>query len=292
MLAEHPEISPARPKEPGFFAFEDIHAKGFDWYHSLFDFDPKRHAYRLEASTDYTKAPFVDGVWARMKARRNARYKLIYIMRHPLRRLESHARHVQIARKELGQIVSPAHHHSLEHGLSLPSLAMTEYARQIDIYSEARTAGNLYLTTLEELKAEPSRIMAEIYAFLNLPALPDTNTALRKNAAKATPRTVRRSWEKLSTNTTLISASKLILGKSVRERIKTLFVREIEVTGRYRFTPEEEIAIMYLLKGDLERLQNLYDGDLKRIWDLGRFRELFESRSGGGDTLTATGNRV
>ena len=29
-LAQHPQIAPAHPKEPGFFAFEDVNAQGLD----------------------------------------------------------------------------------------------------------------------------------------------------------------------------------------------------------------------------------------------------------------------
>ena len=87
VLASHSQIAPAHPKEPGFFAFEPIWQKGYDWYHTLFDFDPARHRYRLEASTDYTKAPFVTGVWERMQAEPGKRFKLIYVMRDPVTRM-------------------------------------------------------------------------------------------------------------------------------------------------------------------------------------------------------------
>ena len=67
-LAQHPAIAPCTPKEPGFFAFEEVWAQGFDWYESLFHFDPHVHRFALDGSTDYTKRPFCDGVAARLAA--------------------------------------------------------------------------------------------------------------------------------------------------------------------------------------------------------------------------------
>jgi hypothetical protein len=103
LLARHPAIAPARNKEPGFFAFEEVFALGFGWYDALFAFDPARHRYGLEGSTDYTKHPFCTGVAERLIASAPRRFRLIYLMRHPLRRIESHARHAQLTRREVGR---------------------------------------------------------------------------------------------------------------------------------------------------------------------------------------------
>ena len=162
VLAQHPEIAPASNKEPGFFAFEDIHAQGYDWFDGLFDFDPDQHRYRLEASTDYTKTPFVTGVLERTTAREEGEVKLIYIMRHPLRRLESHARHTERTRREVGQIISPRPSHSLEAGLSPVSLATSAYATQLKPYAAAREAGQLHCLTLEALKGAPEPTLVNL----------------------------------------------------------------------------------------------------------------------------------
>lgn len=267
MLADHPQIAPAKPKEPGFFAFPDIYAKGFAWYHSLFAFDPGQHRYRLEASTDYTKAPFVTGVWDRMQARPGARYKLIYIMRHPLRRIESHARHVQLKKKEIGQQITARTDHGLDNGVSLASLAMTRYAHQLDGFGAAHAAGDLFVTTLEDLKAAPDQVMAQLCGFLDLPLPPPAQKAPQANAAKDKVK-MHGSWGRLTGNPALLALGKLLMPQSLRDRIKARFVHKVSLEGRFTLTPAEEAAISDQLRADLARLQAHYGVDVDRVWGL------------------------
>lgn len=264
MLAEHPQIAPATPKEPGFFAFEDIHARGFEWYHGLFDFDPARHRYRLDGSTDYTKAPFVTGVWERMTARKGARYKLVYIMRHPLRRIESHARHVQWTRKELGQILSTKADHGLDHGVSLPSLAMTQYARQLAPFREVWAAGDLFVMTLEELKARPETVMPALWAFLDLDPLPE-KAAAHENAGAQKTRVVD-GWAALGRMGWLMSLGRTLLPQGARETIKGWFRRDVKLSGRFRLSSEEEQALWHLLEPDMRVLEDDYRVEVSQLW--------------------------
>jgi len=263
MLADHPQIAPAHPKEPGFFAFPEIYAKGFDWYHSLFAFDPAQHRYRLEASTDYTKAPFVTGVWDRMQARPGARYKLIYIMRHPLRRIESHARHVQLKKKEIGQQITARQDHGLDNGVSLESLAMSRYAHQLDAYAGA----DLFVTTLEDIKATPDQVMAALCDFLDLPLPPPRQAAPQANAAKDKVQ-MHGSWARITGNPVLLALGKILMPQGLRDRIKARFLQKVSLEGRFALTPAEEAALRDQLRDDLAALQTRYGVDVDRLWGL------------------------
>lgn len=265
LLAQHPQVAPAHPKEPGFFAFNDINARGFGWYHDLFDFDPKQHKYRLDGSTDYTKAPFVTGVWDRMKARPNARYKLIYIMRDPIKRLQSHARHVQMRKKEVGQIISEQLNHSLDHGISLASLAMTQYAQQLDQFAEPYRNGDVHLTTLEELTQNPQCVLSDIAAFLDLPSDGFADQTTHSNAA-GNQAVVRDSWAKMTENEALLSLGKKLLPGAARQKIKSAFTKKLSAEGRFRFTPQEEQVVRDLLKEDLGRLGTDYGVEMATRW--------------------------
>lgn len=267
MLAEHPRISPATPKEPGFFAFEDIYARGFDWYHSLFDFDPDTHLYRLDGSTDYTKSPFITDVWEKMQSRKNAEFKLVYIMRHPLRRLESHARHVQLARKELGQIISQRSDHSLDQGISLPALSVSQYASQIQPYRAAWQAGDLYLTTLEELKKDPRRVMNDLWQFLDIAPLASdaSKNAIHANAADQQIRT-RPIWDFLSSQSWLMSLGKRTMPKALREHVKLGFRKKLHAEGRFKFSAEEEQMLWQLLEPEIVELERDYKMSLRQLW--------------------------
>lgn len=267
ILARHPEIAPASDKEPGFFAFDPVWEKGFSWFDTLFEFDPKRHRYRLEASTDYTKAPFVTDVWKRMTTDPDVSVKLIYIMRHPLRRLESHARHVQGARMEIGREITQKADHALDAGLSSINLAISEYAQQLDAYAEAHRAGNLHCLTLEELRDAPDATLAGLFTFLDLdpsaivPELPVSNAA--GNQTREHP-----AWGYLARMQPVMTVGKALLPPFVRQAIKSRFRQKINPEGRFKLTAQETALLTSLYSKDLEALRNTYGIDTQKYWEL------------------------
>lgn len=260
LLAQHPAIAAARNKEPGFFAFDDIWGKGFDWYDGLFDFDPKQHRYRLEASTDYTKAPFVENVWTRMTSDPDVSIHLIYIVRDPIRRLESHARHVQRARKEIGQQISSRPDHSLDAGLSPVSLAISNYARQLDAYSEALAEQRLHIVSLDALNADPQATMSEVFDFLKL--APHSTEMAVKNAAGSHTR-VLKAWRLLTLFKPAVWLAKTVLPETLRNSIKAMFYRKVKVSGRFRFSAEEERMLEELFEPGIIRLRELHGVDVR-----------------------------
>ena len=266
LLAQHPAIAPARIKEPGYFAFDDVNARGLDWYEDLFDFDANRHVYRLEASTDYTKSPFVTGVRARMTAHPDAEFKFIYIMRHPLRRIESHARHVAIRRKEIGQQISDTAKHGLENGVSLPSLAMTQYAAQLEYYAQDIAEGDVYLTTLEQLNEVPAAVLDDLARFLDLPPFEALDTTLQRNAVKDYKR-LHPAWSALTKNRVVLTAGKLLMPAVLRQRIKAAFKYKPTIKGRFTLLSSEEAALLKLLDQDIRQIQD-HGIEVARLWNL------------------------
>ena len=267
LLAEHPAIAPARIKEPGYFAFDEVHARGLDWYESLFDFDADRHIYRLEASTDYTKMPFVTGVRARMASHPDARFKFIYIMRHPLRRIESHAQHVEIRRKEIGQQVTEAVSHGLENGVSLPSLTMTQYATQLESYAQDIANGDVYLTTLEQLNEAPAAVMGDLAHFLGLPAFTKLDTTMRRNVAKDFKR-LHPVWTTLTGNAVVLRLGKILIPAAFRDRIRDILRRKPVIRGRFVLLASQEAALLQLLDEDLKHIRDDHGIDIGRFWNL------------------------
>lgn len=267
LLARHPAIAPSLDKEPGFFAFEDKYARGFDWFDGLFEFDPAVHSYRLEASTDYTKAPFVTGAWERMTADPGVEVKLLYIMRHPLRRIESHANHTQRKRKEIGQTISPRPDHGLDAGLSPVSLMVSAYATQLDRYAAARTAGNLHWLTLEELRSDPRATLAAVWRFLGLADPGPTGKIIAQNVSSNRTE-LHPAWSRITQNRHLLGAVKALLPQATRERLKSLFRRKVTAQGRFSLSDEESTALAILLDDEMARLRQDYGVDTKELWGL------------------------
>lgn len=263
VLARHPAIAPASSKEPGFFAFDGVWNRGFDWFDTLFDFDPDRHTYRLEASTDYTKAPFVTGVWDRMTTDSSVEVKLIYIMRDPIKRMESHARHVQATQKEVGQLLSPRPDHSLDAGVSCVNLAVSRYGYQLAPYEDAYRSGNLHCLTLEDLKSDMKATMSKIAEFLEISAdgfgyeAPVSNPANAKRKTSAT-------WDRLTSLPWLVAIGKAVIPAGLRQRIRKSAHRPVNTNGRFEFDSAETAILKSILKTDLQQLASKYGVNVSR----------------------------
>ncbi len=268
-LAQHPKIAASRGKELHFFAFEETWALGLDWYEQQFDFDPAKHRYRLEASTDQTKYPFCTGTADRIKASAPREFKLIYIMRHPLRRIESHARHAARTHKEVGQCLSPRPDHSLDSGVSPVSLATSRYAQQLDQFHEFYKNGDLFLLTLEALSNNPAELLKEICLFLGLDADVDFDTGSARNRADEMYFT-HPIWKRASNIAVLNRITKAVVPERVRKSIwrKTSLRMSDRLNGRFCLTHDEEAALLTMLSPDLVRLRDEYGIDIERQWGI------------------------
>jgi hypothetical protein len=90
-LRHHPDVFLCTPKEIHFFSLERVFARGWDWYLSYFAEAGARTAIG-EASTSYSSR------WLRPRAAPRIKQalpdaRIIYVVRHPLRRIESHWMH-------------------------------------------------------------------------------------------------------------------------------------------------------------------------------------------------------
>ncbi|MGF1543760.1 MAG: hypothetical protein ACFB00_04540 [Parvularculaceae bacterium] len=272
-LARHPHVAAAQPKEPGFFAFEEIHAKGADWYESLFSFDPERHRLAIEGSTDYAKYPHASDVAERMRAferTHGCEIRLIYAVRHPLRRIESHARHVQRTGKELGQRPSDRPDHGLDAGVSRLSLDVARYAAQLDQYRDFVDASRLKIVVLETLSAAPDQTMADLCAYLDLdPSLlpPGVDARNRK-------RDVRRldempaAWSAVAGVGPLKALYGAVVPERARVRLRNGLRKTEKVEGRFALTSDESAQLLDVLRPDLRRLRDDYGIDVEKTWGI------------------------
>lgn len=257
-LAQHPAIAPAKPKEPGFFAFEEVYAQGWDWYESLFKFDPTEHQYALEGSTDYTKQPFTDRTLERIRdaEAQGRRFKLIYIMRNPIKRIESHAHHVQRVRMEVGRSRSPRKTHSFDQGISPVNLAVSDYADQLAPYHAWWQRGDLKLLTLEELTQNPEETMASLGTFLDLPDLNFSSDVEHQNKTGTNKQidpmvmAARKSGP--------AAVLKRLIPAGMRKQLLDSLSTKVEVKGRFDLTSEERAELLPRYRDQVQKLAETY----------------------------------
>lgn len=266
-LSQHPAIAPCSNKEPGFFAFDETYDRGFDWFEALFAFDTSRHKYAMDGSTDYTKAPYCSGVVERLAASAPRKFKLIYVMRNPLRRIESHAQHVQLSKMEVGRIVAERHDHSLDNGISDVSLHISEYADQIDHYRDYLYRGDLLLLTLEELSRDPVGTMETVYRFLGLEPVALPAEGEKVNVAE-NKRRLHPVFKAINGIPAVTALGRTLIPQSLRQRIKDMARVKATVKGRFKLTSEEEAELLKRYRPGLCRLRDQYGVDVERLWGI------------------------
>lgn len=158
-LSLHPEIAMTPKKELHFFSNEQRWGQGLEWYQSCFANEAK---IRGEASPSYSKYPLVNNVPDRMYSV-VPEAKLIYILRDPVNRILSEYVHYRADGTE---------HKTLSEALADPKTSQyvynSKYYTQLKRYLQFYPEANIFVTTLEELNAQPQQTLQGVFKFLDV----------------------------------------------------------------------------------------------------------------------------
>lgn len=159
-LAAHPEISMSAKKETDFFIAEKNLSLGQPWYESQFQ-AAARHC--GEASPNYTKWPYYQGVPERMQSLvPDAR--LVYVVRDPVERMISHFGHRVSQQKEARPI---------DVALQPTSdwyLAPSRYHTQLCQFQKYYPLERMLVVSSEDLRDERRATLCRIFEFLGVAA--------------------------------------------------------------------------------------------------------------------------
>lgn len=159
-LAQHPEIAPSRVKEPQFLCDMANWEQGIERYLELWDWEPARHRWALEASTNYTKLP-VRGNAALAALRLPGEFRFLYMVRDPIARLRSQYLH-SLAE---GWIEQP-----ICEGLSPQAVLFSNYRFQLEPYKVFHGRDAIHVISYEAFRADPRAIVRGVCAFLGIDA--------------------------------------------------------------------------------------------------------------------------
>lgn len=158
LLRDHPEIGMCREKEPAFFCHDEIYARGWSWYESLFEGAEGMSAIG-EASTSYTKRFQFPNAAPRI-AQHLPDARIIYIVRHPLERIESQWMH---------GLHTGWHDRNFERALAdLTLIDPSRYWRQISAYRDHFPDDRVLVVFFDELKANPKHLLKRCFRFLDV----------------------------------------------------------------------------------------------------------------------------
>lgn len=216
-LASQPGIFMTTPKEPNYFSDDIIFSKGSDWYSGLFE-RASSGDLKGEASTHYTKQPTYPDTLRRLQTAVSAP-KLIYMIRNPMDRVISHYLHGW----SQAEISMP-----FDQALSeLPELV--EYGRfgmQIAPFLETFGAEAIHLTSLEQFKTDPQKVLNEIGDFLGVktPLTIQANLGAQNVSAK---RYRKFPFSRLLVENNVASAlRRRLIPKSLRQKIRDARTRK------------------------------------------------------------------
>lgn len=168
ILGEHPGICMSTPKETNFFLWQ--YGRGPAWYQRCFPgLQPGQ--VRGEGSVFYSATACEQEAASRILAA-NPQVKLIWIARHPLKRLESSYREIHHS----GHIYGYQAPYSIGEYLADSPFAVddTRYRRRLDHYLSLFPAEQFHVLFLEDLVADRAAELARIHAFLGVqPWQPD-----------------------------------------------------------------------------------------------------------------------
>lgn len=162
-LAAHPGLAPCRTREPNFFGSDEHWAKGPEHYRGLWpDYDPDRHGHALEISTSYTKLPWHPETAARIgKFARDsgAAFKLIYVVRDPVDRIEAHIAH----NSAKGRITARNYARQIEQALNV-----SRYAHQLEPFRAVLDPSEILILDGDALGTDPASVLRDCAQFLGL----------------------------------------------------------------------------------------------------------------------------
>ncbi len=162
LLGKHPSICMSQPKEPRFFSLDENFERGWEWYESCF-VDADGALAIGEGSVNYTMRTAYPQTASRI-ASALPEVKLIYMVRHPLERIESHWR--------MGAWIDP-NYPPFDQAVKDPSLmpALVERSKywfQISAYRDYFPDSQILVLFFEDFKVDMDGVLRKCYEFLGV----------------------------------------------------------------------------------------------------------------------------
>jgi len=258
ILKQHPEIAACNKKEPDFYTSFNDPVSNWDKYLKLWNWVPGKHKIAMEASTSYTKAPLIEGTPEKIASSPTDRFKFIYMMRDPLKRISSQVRHA----------IYEGWGKSLDKEFSKDLIYFTQYAMQLDKYHELFPKEKFLLLTLEEFKVDPDLVLYQVCDFL------DISKSFKFKEINEPRNTgdfydIPPLFASLLKNSALRYASDVLIRGNARTKLRywlSIFGRNNNSIGRWELNDKEIENIFRLLRSDLKDLSREYGIDVRKYW--------------------------
>jgi hypothetical protein len=159
-LRDHPQVFMPETKEVNFFNPHRNWRRGLSWYEAQFDAAPQAAVAVGEASTSYTKYPWITGVPQRI-ASTLGDVRLIYVVRHPIERMRSQYLHNLATGQEWRAIdvafeQEPMYRH------------ISRYAFQLEQYEPFVARDRILVLDARDLRDDRVAAVQRVFAFIGV----------------------------------------------------------------------------------------------------------------------------
>lgn len=262
-LSDHPDCCVSTPKETMFFASPKLYGRGLDWYHTECFPHFQNESIALDATPAYSDRLRHPGVPEKVAAY-NPSTRLIYMVRHPIRRIESAWKMYasnQPHHKDpvLNRNIEAAHQGFAEFlghpGIWTDMVSTCRYRFQLEYWREHFPEDQIHLVFLEDLADSKPRELDRVCDFLGIDSskFPEDSLDVQNSHAKRRDVTPFRHWVASSSLGTL---AKTVVPRTILDSMANspLGSRPIEIAKaqwtaelRDRFRDEVEADTQALL---------------------------------------------
>jgi hypothetical protein len=255
LLGTHPDVFMCSPKEPHYFSRLTSFENQREWYESLFEGAEGALAIG-EGSTSYTHPHRIDFVVPRLR-KYLPECRLIYMVRHPIRRLESDWR----MRWSEGRVSQPIGE-ATDKQASLITFGL--YWRHLSRYLEVFPDNQILVVFLEDFAAHPQRELQRIFEHVGVDSgFRPEDPSRRRNAAIARRELSRPA--RLLKRIPGVDEAKDWLPSSISDLARTFLTSTRRIEVQWDRTSLRAVADLF--RNDSQSLLN-YCGKPRDYWDL------------------------
>jgi hypothetical protein len=213
-LAQHPEIFVSNPKELNFFSHDENYLdKGWPWYERFFADAGDAKAVG-EGTPLYTYHAVRPHAPERI-AKDLPEARLIYMVRHPLERIESHWRQI-VHNGQTDQEFEQALRSNPEY------IDASKYWRQIEQYRKAFPDERILILYFEEFTRDPDAVLRTTFEFLGVDPnvrIPDAAEPVNSGSLHFRDGAVLAGLRKLPGFAPLFNAARSVAPKPIKQRL-------------------------------------------------------------------------
>lgn len=162
MLDQHPQAGIIQGKEPHFFSMDPVYAKGWSWYQSGFQ-RCRGKSVLGDASTSYSRIRYYPDTVKRI-LQHVPGVKIIYMVRHPLERIES-AYFERLASVDAGHDYPSINQAVMAQPMMIDS---SRYWEVFDYYRQYFDERSIKIVWFEEFISDTDSVFSDVCRFLGV----------------------------------------------------------------------------------------------------------------------------